>query len=275
MIPQNHITAWRAYAPWSNDAQVEQDLIISRVLIEIYSNSVLSNELAFRGGTALHKLFLTKPFRYSEDIDLVQIKAGPNGHIIDAMRSILDSWLGSPKRKIKADKLALTYSFDSEIPPITPMRLKIEINTCENFSVEGFQKKLFEITNPWFSGKTRIVTYTLEELLGTKLRALYQRKKGRDLFDLSTFIEQINNIKLENMINCFRNYTKQSGVRISRAEFEENLSKKIIDPAFIKDVEPLISPYAPDFDAKSALNYIVQHIISMLPGEQWKGKKEK
>lgn len=62
---------------WRSDAQVEQDLIISRALVEIFSDDFLRENLAFRGGTALYKLYLTPAPRYSEDIDLVQIKEGP------------------------------------------------------------------------------------------------------------------------------------------------------------------------------------------------------
>ncbi|MBM4319451.1 MAG: nucleotidyl transferase AbiEii/AbiGii toxin family protein, partial [Deltaproteobacteria bacterium] len=40
----------------------------------------------------------------------------------------------------------------------------------------------FRVENPWFSGAADVATYALDELLSTKLRALYQRKKGRDLF---------------------------------------------------------------------------------------------
>jgi predicted nucleotidyltransferase component of viral defense system len=46
------------------------------------------------------------------------------------------------------------------------------------------KKHKFSVENQWFSGDCEITTYYLEELLGTKLRALYQRRKGRDLFDL-------------------------------------------------------------------------------------------
>jgi len=99
MIPRAHITAWRRYAPWSTDSQVEQDLVLSRVLVEIYSDPVLSSSLAFRGGTALHKLFLTPAARYSEDIDLVKIEAGAIGPVMTALRSRLDSWLGEPQEK--------------------------------------------------------------------------------------------------------------------------------------------------------------------------------
>ena len=99
MIPKAHITAWRAHAPWSTDAQVEQDLIISRAIVELFSEPLLSEHLAFRGGTALHKLYLAPPARYSEDIDLVQVKGGPIGAIMTGLRQKLDSWLGAPKRK--------------------------------------------------------------------------------------------------------------------------------------------------------------------------------
>src|SRR5262249_54076501 len=79
MIPRAAITAWRAFAPWLTDAQVEQDLVLSRAIVEIFSDPTLASSLVFRGGTALHKMFLTPPARYSEDIDLVQAAPGPIG----------------------------------------------------------------------------------------------------------------------------------------------------------------------------------------------------
>ena len=84
--------------PWSEDFQVEQDLIISRALVEMFSDTVLSEGLAFRGGTALYKLYLTPPARYSEDIDLVQVAPGPAGPVTRAMfeRSLAGK-LGDPQ----------------------------------------------------------------------------------------------------------------------------------------------------------------------------------
>jgi hypothetical protein len=79
MIPRAAITAWRPSAPWSTDAQVEQDLVLSRAIVEIFSDPTLASALVFRGGTALHKLFLAPAQRYSEDIDLVQAAPGPIG----------------------------------------------------------------------------------------------------------------------------------------------------------------------------------------------------
>ena len=89
MIPHDYITEWRSEAPWVEDYQVEQDLVISRALVEIFSHPLLGRSLAFRGGTALYKLFIRPSARYSEDIDLVQIEAGPAGPIMDALISQL------------------------------------------------------------------------------------------------------------------------------------------------------------------------------------------
>ena len=69
MIPRSYIEEWKEFAPWPENSQVEQDLVIERALIEIFSNPFLNENLAFRGGTALHKLFLKPHARYSEDID--------------------------------------------------------------------------------------------------------------------------------------------------------------------------------------------------------------
>lgn len=92
MIPRDYINEWRERAPWNEDFQVEQDLVISRALVEIFSDPVLAESLAFRGGTALYKLYLTPPVRYSEDIDLVQVESGPAGPLMDRLRGVLDPW---------------------------------------------------------------------------------------------------------------------------------------------------------------------------------------
>jgi hypothetical protein len=94
MIPAQNIVAWGGLVPWADQRQVEQDLIISRALIDIFSDKMLGAELRFRGGTALNKLHFPKPLRYSEDIDLVRTSAGPIGPILDQLRVVLEPWLG-------------------------------------------------------------------------------------------------------------------------------------------------------------------------------------
>jgi len=100
MIPKHLITEWSKQHAWPLQNQVEQDLLISRALVELFSDNHIRKSLAFRGGTALYKLFLTPAPRYSEDIDLVQVNAEPIGETMDRVRSILDPLLGNPKRKL-------------------------------------------------------------------------------------------------------------------------------------------------------------------------------
>ena len=161
------------------DFQVEQDLIISRALVEIFSHPVLTNGIAFRGGTALYKLHLKPPARYSEDIDLVQVSPSPAGPMLDALHEVLDPWLDKPQWKQTTDGITLVYRFESEDTPPIRLRLKIEINSREHFSVFGFKRIPFFVDSRWFNGSSEVVTYALDELLATKLRALCQRKKGR------------------------------------------------------------------------------------------------
>jgi hypothetical protein len=148
VIPEAAITYWRNIAPWPQDAQVEQDLILSRALVEIFQEPVLSKGLLLRGGTALHKLLVRPARRYSEDIDLVQAAPGPIGPILDAIRARLDPVLGAPRRERNPDNVTLRYRMESEIPPVTPLRLKVEINTREHFSVFGAHSLAFAVRSP-------------------------------------------------------------------------------------------------------------------------------
>jgi predicted nucleotidyltransferase component of viral defense system len=276
VIPRAHITAWRAHAPWSTDAQVEQDLIISRVIVEVLSDPQLSGRLAFRGGTALHKLYLTPPARYSEDIDLVQVEGGPIGDIMAALRQRLDPWLGAPKRKQSEGRMTMIYRFDSEIPPITPLRLKVEVNTREHFSVFGFVRKHFAIDSPWFRGSAELLSYELEELLATKLRALYQRSKARDLYDLAAAVECFPQLNFAKTVECFERHLEHEGHRVSRAEFEANMVREMRDPVFHGDLDPLVAvgtlrDTAADLD--TGYRRVHDAFITRLHGDAWKGER--
>jgi predicted nucleotidyltransferase component of viral defense system len=269
VIPLDFITEWRQRAPWVQDAQVEQDLVICRALVTVLGPEVAGEALAFRGGTALHRLHLAPPARYSEDIDLVQVSAGPIGPTLNAIRQALDPWLGDPKWAQKESSVSLVYRVQSEGPPSLPMRIKIEINSQEHFTVLGFEERRFAMESRWFSGSTSIRTYHLDELLGTKLRALYQRKKGRDLFDL-WLAQRRAVVDAEGVVRCFSQYMGHSGLAVSRAEFEKNLAEKLTDTRFLDDITPLLAPGCP-WDVREAGRYVRDELIAHLPGSPWKG----
>jgi predicted nucleotidyltransferase component of viral defense system len=271
MIPKKHILQWSEKAPWALESQIEQDLILSRIIVEIFSDPFLAKKLAFRGGTALHKLFLNEPERYSEDIDLVMTEQGAIGQILDTIRSKLDPWLGTPKRTRSENRVKMLYKFETESQPIVDMRIKIEINTTENFAFLGYSQKQFSVENAWFSSKADVTTYSLEELLGTKLRALYQRKKGRDLFDLYVCTMQFPKLQFNQIIDCFHHYLTKEGKRVSRAEFEANMHEKSSDPFFLQDIMPLLpAKVNSSYDVKNAHDILQQRFLNLLVGDAWK-----
>ncbi len=273
MIPRANITAWREHAPWPSNEQVEQDLALSRALVAIFSNQRVADRVIFRGGTALHKLFFPASGRYSEDIDLVQRDAGPIGEVIDAMRETLDSWLGSPKWKQGQGRFTLYYRFETSFAPVSTVRLKIEINTREHFSVLGTTTRPFIVSNPWFGGTANLAIYHLDELLGTKMRALYQRKKGRDLYDLWLAL-QSGETNSDSIVECFQRYMAHEGASVSRAEYEANLAAKLASDVFLEDIRPLISPDV-DYDPRTAERVVKDELIAKLAGEPWKGIQER
>ncbi len=270
MIPQHAITEWRAFAPWVDSFQIEQDLVISRALIQLYSDPYLAGTFAFRGGTAMQKLFFTRPTRYSEDIDLVQLCGGAIGPALDAIRRCLDPWLGEPRRSRKQDRFTLIYHYDSEVAPVQKMRLKVEVNNGEKFSVLPLQTKLFETKSLWFNGMAEILTYAVEELLGTKLRALYQRKKGRDLYDMAMALEHFPNLNAAKVVECCQRYLAHQETSVSRAQFESNLAAKLKDPAFIGDINQLLASDASPFDPGKAGDQVLNAFIRLFPGESWR-----
>ena len=261
MIPKAYITEWKKFAPWNSDHQVEQDLIIERSLVEIFSCNELKEKLSFRGGTALHKLYLEPQVRYSEDIDLVQTKPGKIGGMLDLLRECM-SFLGTGKYEASEDSVKLIYRYDSEFEPVIKTKLKIEINTREHFSVFGFNYIEHEIINEWFSGKCNISTYSLEELLSTKLRALYQRKKGRDLFDIWYAYNKVN-INTEKVIKGFREYLKKEGLNIKREEYLNNMDEKIKDSEFLGDTTALLKTDI-DYNHLKAWEYVKDEIVNKI-----------
>ena len=112
----------------------------------------------------------------------------------------------------------------------------------KDIMVLGLVKIPFKVTNQWFNGSCEITTYQLDELIGTKLRALYQRKKGRDLFDLHKALES-KNLNTDNVIKCYHEYISFSdGESPSQAVYLANMEEKLLEDIFLNDTQTLLRP---------------------------------
>jgi len=263
MIPIRYIEEWKETAPWPSSAQIEQDMIIARALIEMFSDDLLKKSLAFRGGTALHKLYLSPQIRYSEDIDLVQVNSEPINPILKQIRERL-SFLGT-KRTVKQHihNNTIIYRFETEAKPVVNMRLKIEINTREHFNVLGLKELPYKVESTWFSGECNLTGYELEELLGTKLRALYQRRKGRDLFDLYWAMTH-RNVDANKLIQCYKRYMEYSVDKPpTQKQFLANMEEKIVMKEFTDDVY-LILKKGVRYDDKEAWELVRKGLVEKI-----------
>jgi len=269
LIPLAFLQEWSAKAPWPDSRQVEQDLIISRALCDLFNAPALKDKIAFRGGTALNKLLFATPLRYSEDIDLVQLRAEPNGPIINAIRDAL-SWLGPCKRVQAAHSVHLTFRFAHEADPTRQLKLKVEVNTREHECFLGLKHYPFAVESRWYQGRTEIVSYEPEELFATKLRALLQRRKNRDLFDLNEGLTQLH-LDRNKLLQCFEHYLQLEGNTITRAAAEERMLQKL-DRSLTEDIQPLLPAgiYFTKEDASRAFEAVWNQLVVHLNGDEWK-----
>lgn len=273
MIPAQNIVAWGNVVPWADQRQVEQDLIISRALVDIFNDDLLSTELRFRGGTALNKLHFPEPLRYSEDIDLVRTTAGPIGPILDRLRVVLEPWLGRAQFDQSPVAPKFRFRVEAENGSGVPIRLKVEINTREIEAYDPPEALPFEVDNPWFAGATAIATFSREEMLATKLRALLQRDKGRDLYDLSHALDVFEGLDVDRVTELFGRYLQFASQAISRAQAEERMLAKLANPRLLTDMRPLL-PLAQaealsDKMTKMAFERVFEGLIVKISGEAW------
>jgi predicted nucleotidyltransferase component of viral defense system len=278
MIPAQNIVAWGTVVPWADQRQVEQDLIISRAIVAIFADSFLRTALRFRGGTALNKLHFPSPLRYSEDIDLVRTQAGPMGPVLDALRAVLQPWLGQANYDPSVVAPKLRFRVQAEGGSGVPIRLKIETNTSE---IEAFDPPLalpFTVDNPWFSGTAEVATFSREEMLATKLRALLQRDKGRDLYDLDHALKVFPGIDVRKVVDYFGRYVALSGQAVSRAQAQQRMFGKLAKPRLLVDMKPLVPPaqaeVLTDESTLASFRRVYDSFIEQLPGQPWARAEE-
>ena len=257
MITEADIAHWQQRVPWPLLEQVEQDLVLSRLIVEIANHPLLGNELVFRGGTCLHKLWLDRPWRYSEDLDYVRRTDGGIGEVIDAIREVA-AVIGFDQVRPDVGRYP-KVRLESTYVNGTRMRVKVEMNTFERSPAQPTVTKAFSVSSPWFSGNSEVPTFALEEVVATKIRALFQRKKGRDLFDLWLAVERAG-VPPRDIAACFGPY-RPKGWTAGRAL--ANLKAKMDDREFTGDLGQLLSDWPAGYSIQASAE-VAQRIIEAI-----------
>lgn len=282
MISAREIADWRVMAPWNTDLMVEQDFLICKAVAAIFEDRFLAGQVAMRGGTVLHKGHLSPASRYSEDIDLVLVGSRPKGHIKRALNRVLSPILGSPSESIyakiklvvrnlntRSEILRNTYAYSPSNEEAALGHLKVEVNVNEQKSFYPLVKISIDV--PADNGGTRqavVQSYDVDEMLGTKMRALLQREHGRDLFDLWWAAEHARThptlrIDPARVGAAFRFYMAQEGSHFSAAEFENELTRRMRSRKFLKDMDdylPKGRTYDPNLAHRQFLEFFLPHL---------------
>ncbi|MDR0847952.1 MAG: nucleotidyl transferase AbiEii/AbiGii toxin family protein [Propionibacteriaceae bacterium] len=257
MIPPQDVTIWGIAHPWPEQAQIEQDLLLSRAICLIAAHPSLGEELVFRGGTAFHKLHLPNPYRYSEDLDYVRSTASNVGPLLSALRQIGDGVGFKTNSQVGAHPKVLWRTTTDEG---APLRIKIEMNTHERSPAMPLVRVPFRVDSHWWSGNTQVLSFQTPELVATKTRALYQRSKGRDLFDMWLALTQLD-IAPAAILNAFAPY-RPAGLTSALAV--ANLRTKTADPQFRDDTTRLAVRLPDDYDIDIAAELVVDQVLSRL-----------
>jgi predicted nucleotidyltransferase component of viral defense system len=277
-LTRRDVLAHQTAVPWPSQRQVEQDLLLCRAMAALFNDKFLHTQIAMRGGTLLHKVHLAPPARYSEDIDLVVFGDRPEDHIRKALRRVLREPLGNPKssvwdaiglairNSVKPSRvLRMTYSVPWVIDAGTSLEIVVEANVTERAPHRPIVEIPFGFSFRDMPVGIQINGYDIHEMLGTKLRALFQRRRGRDLFDLFWALTLAKPpVNPAAVIESFQHYLRQEGSRAGRREFVRILESHLADRGFCSDMDQLLRAGVV-YDPWAAGVYLRERLLSLLP----------
>lgn len=278
LLTQQDVLVHQAEVPWPSLRQVEQDLLLCRAMASIFNDRFLREQVAMRGGTLLHKIYLAPPSRFSEDIDLVVFGDRPEDHIRKALRRVLAEVLGSPKASawntislavrntLRPSRiLRMTYAVPPVIEQGPALQIVVEANVTERTSHSPIAKLPFEFHFRRDSVSMSINGHDIHEMLGTKMRALFQRRRGRDLFDLYWALEHgTPPVDPAAVVDSFLYYLSQEEAQVVREEFITILDSHVSDRGFRSDTDHLLRAGV-QYDPYRAGECIRTKLLSRLP----------
>jgi hypothetical protein len=210
----------------------------------------------------------------------------PIAHIERALIRVLEPTFGRPIGRILTKiQLAvrnpaqpstidrLIYEYVPTFRPPDTMKIKVEVNFNERRPCYAIVDLAYSPPLDGLNGSLVLKSYDLDEMLGTKMRALLQRTQGRDLFDLDRACLRHDEavavgigplVVPQRVVGAFATYMEREGVRIKRAEYEAALRAKCRNRAFRNDMTKVLPPGV-DYDIDAAAERVRDILIARLP----------
>ncbi|OGP55663.1 MAG: hypothetical protein A2Y65_02810 [Deltaproteobacteria bacterium RBG_13_52_11] len=179
---------------------IEKDYVIGWMLAGISDHSELGSNWVFKGGTCLKKCFF-ETYRFSEDLDFTLTNSEHLNHtfLVNAFKKISE-WIYD-KAGIEIPRETISFeiyknprggiSAQGRIgyrgpmqPRGDPPRIKLDLTTDEKVALDPSIREVHHPYSDRPDGGIHIQCYSFEEIFAEKLRALTERERPRDLYDV-------------------------------------------------------------------------------------------
>jgi predicted nucleotidyltransferase component of viral defense system len=258
-LTQTSIRTWADENGIPSLIMAEQDLRLLYALRAIYSDPYLSSRLGLKGGTALNKLYFPELGRLSLDLDFNAL--GTKEGVFSDRWPVVDRITAHLTRQDSNYVIKTNYSYEQTtiraryLPTLgtRSQSIKLEISFVERFPILAPVVKSLEI--PALGEPLSIQSYALEELVATKIRALHDRMKGRDIYDL----DQAATLPLDETVvrKMVLYYFYRARQVFDYKSLLANVQKKLSRPRFVNDLQGFLRA-----DATFQFRQVVDRVIS-------------
>jgi len=240
-LTSHEIRVWADEQGFPDMLFAELDYRLVRILEALYRDDFLAKRLYIKCGTAINKLYLGETSRLSIDLDFNHV--GPKGEVLKERHDVRERIVELLK---KQDSSYVTHSKHRYEQTTIKAKYKAVAGPIRNFKIEISHIERFPIVSPVQrqvrtpDGLADVTTYALEELTATKLRALLERFKGRDVYDLY-FISQLKTNPAVTR-KMFLYYFYRSSKVFNPKIHYRNLTKRYTGGKYADDVSAFVKP---------------------------------
>lgn len=212
---------------------IEKDYVLS-VALNAVAESELSNQLVFKGGTAIKKVYF-KEARFSEDLDFAVLSGLTEEGVLRKLNEALGGKEIEGVRfgKFEEEKTSagLKASVKFTGPLMHEQRIRFDFSFRENLARKPERRML---TDPYKLGSHKILVLSLGELFAEKIHALGSRAAARDLYDVWFLLKRGVRLDTELLEKKFAYY----GEKFEKSRIESNIGK--VEKSWKRDLERLV-----------------------------------
>ena len=194
-------------------SQIEKDYLLGWILAGLFTDKTISKSWLFKGGTCLRKCFF-EDYRYSEDLDfticgqktidqesfhksverLAEWVLKETGIEIVPHRSIIEVLHNTSNQKIIQGRICYR-GFSSPTSSKSWPKIKLDVTSDEVVVEPGEDRKIIHPYSDQVSiNQYTVKTYSFYDLLAEKVRALFERARPRDLYDVVEIFKRTSSI---------------------------------------------------------------------------------